>query len=168
MQITYRFLFALFAVSRVALAANDPAVRVYTESAALMGIREIAAKIGQVHGLSELPATKGPGRCIVAGRLTNAHVAGLVRSSKLVVDAEWVGDQGFIIRAIAGPEPATILVVGNTHAGVLYGLMELAERIQEEGAATLDSKLDVRDRPVFQFRLGDPKIRRASPATHWS
>lgn len=139
-------------------------VYVYIEADAIGGIKETAGGLGKVCKLSDLANLKDTkDTVIVAGRLGNKFIAPLVKSSGLKVDAKWIGKQGFYIRNL----DKKILITAKTHMGVLYGLMELRDRITVDGPDVLKQKFDIKDRPVFEVRGGEVRLR-ANFTSFWA
>ncbi|MCD4831148.1 MAG: hypothetical protein K8R02_04985 [Anaerohalosphaeraceae bacterium] len=140
-------------------------VRVFLEQDALRGAVETADKIGDVRLFEIAPvAGYGEGQIIVAGRLSNEAIALLVQESGLKFDTKWIGEQGFYVKSL---ENGIILITANTHTGILYGLMELRDRIHEDDQKVLEQKFDVKDRPIFEVRKGEIS-RRANFTTYYA
>ena len=139
------------------------ATLVFIEDDAPGGIKETANEIGKTQKMADLAGHKNSAdTVIVAGQLGNKYIAPFVKASGLNADAKWLGDQGFYIKSTG----QKIIVTANTHTGVLYGLMKLAELIEEKGTKALPS-LNIKDRPVFLFREGDIG-KKANICIHWA
>ncbi|MCD4823685.1 MAG: hypothetical protein K8S55_03695 [Phycisphaerae bacterium] len=139
---------------------------VFIEADSIGGTKETAAELGKIGKLSELAGAKQGTKdtLIVAGRLDNRFIAPLVKAADLKVDTKWIGKQGFYIKTL---KDGKILVTADTKVGVLYGLMELRDRIADDGVSVLKQKFDVKDRPVFTIRSGRIK-KRANYASFWA
>ncbi|MCD4824182.1 MAG: hypothetical protein K8S55_06205 [Phycisphaerae bacterium] len=150
-------------------AAAQAKTLVFIETDAIAGVKEEAAKLGKVGVLAGLAEAKqgAADTIIVAGRLDNKFIAPLVKASGLKVDKKWIGDQGFYIKSIPADKDKgkKILITANTHVGVMYGIIELDERIALKGKVVLGGKFDIKDRPVFTARRGG---RRENFSLHWS
>ncbi|MCD4831973.1 MAG: hypothetical protein K8R02_09270 [Anaerohalosphaeraceae bacterium] len=138
--------------------------QVFVETDAIGGIAETASQIGSVCSLADMPGSKDVNNSIIAARLNNKYIIPLLKSlTKL--ETQWLGEQGFYIKSL---EDGRILITANTQVGLLYGLMELRDRIKDDGReVSKKQKFDVRDRPVFDTRKGDLK-KRANFVNFWS
>ena len=156
----------LISISALAPAADVRAeTQIFIEADALKGIEETAVGIGKVCKLANLSdVTDAEDVIIVAGRLSDKHIAPLVEASGIKTDANWIGDQGFYIKRL---KDGKILITANTHVGVLYGLMELRDRIADDGPDVLKQKFDIKDRPVFEVRGGEVRLR-ANFTSFWA
>ncbi|MCD4831391.1 MAG: hypothetical protein K8R02_06235 [Anaerohalosphaeraceae bacterium] len=138
---------------------------VFLEQGTLKGAVETAGEIGRVQSLETALVTgDSANQIIIAGRLSNKYITPLVQASGLEVDTNWIGEQGFYIKSL---EDDSILITADTHTGVLYGLMELRDRIEDDGRGVLKQKLNIKDRPVFDVRLGSAQ-KRANFTTFWA
>jgi hypothetical protein len=139
---------------------------VFIEPNALSSIAEYAGKLGSVQRIntaSDFHTAGANDTVIVAGRIGNEIIGKLVGKTGETFDTKWLGEQGFCIKTLKGK----VLVLGNTHNAVLYGLMELGDRIEDEGGKILRTNLDIKDRPVFLERAGEFRFR-ANNAGFWA
>ncbi|MCD4831389.1 MAG: dockerin type I repeat-containing protein [Anaerohalosphaeraceae bacterium] len=88
---------------------------------------------------------------VYVGRYDDPSIASVVEESGVSVSPSWAGQQGFYIKSFGDDK---ILVTGVTDVGALYGLMELRDRVQEDGYSVLGQSLNVSDRPVLSVRSG--------------
>ncbi len=128
----------------------------------LGGIATVAEQIGEVKELGDTISSTGIE--IYAGPNDNPHIIPLIAEAGLTVDPAWVGNQGFYIKSF---DPNRILITATTDVGVLYGLMELRDRVLSEGEEVLNQTFDVADRPVFPVRKGVIE-RRANFDLFWA
>ncbi|MDD5458046.1 MAG: hypothetical protein PHF37_01435 [Phycisphaerae bacterium] len=160
-----KILFAVF-ISLVFIAGCAKAeILVFIEAGVIKGIEKTAAEIGSIHNLAESASIGKTGDIIiVAGRFGSSYITPIAETSRLEVQKDELGKQGFYIKTL---ENGTILITANTDTGILYGLMELRDRIEEDGQQILKEKFDYKDRPIFEVRIGDVK-RRANFTTFWA
>ncbi|MCD4831390.1 MAG: hypothetical protein K8R02_06230 [Anaerohalosphaeraceae bacterium] len=100
---------------------------------------------------------------ISVGRYDDPNIVPLIADANLTVDVNWLGQQGFYIKSFGDNK---ILVTAATEVGVLYGMIELWDRVSGEGYGVLEETLDVADRPVLSIRQGKT-YKRANFATAW-
>ncbi|MCD4831971.1 MAG: hypothetical protein K8R02_09260 [Anaerohalosphaeraceae bacterium] len=100
---------------------------------------------------------------IYAGKYDDPCIAPLVADANLTVDVNWVGEQGFYVKSF---DDSKILVTGKTLTGVLYGLIELRDRIDIEGIVVLEQDFDIASRPTFETRTSDT-YKRANFASYY-
>ena len=83
---------------------------------------------------------------ITVGKRNGAAVRALAPAVGLEVQDKELGPEGFSLLATG----SRVAVIGEGDSGVLYGCLELASRVRDQGG--LPDKLAVTDRPAFKLR----------------
>ena len=113
-------------------------------------IRELAEYIAEISGTRVAAATAVPaghGVSIVVGTRLAEQVAGAP------VPLAQLGEEGFLVRSLAGAGNTFIVAAGARPAGTKFGLVELMKMIRAEGAtAFVDAPVDMLSRPAFARR----------------
>jgi hypothetical protein len=94
-------------------------------------------------------------RCaiLVGTPRSNSAVALAIKEQGLSVDQAGLGDEGYILKTVAGPKRHRIIAAGTEKRGVFYAVGELKNYyLRHEGTALYALAADVREVPAFKYR----------------
>jgi len=87
-----------------------------------------------------------------AGKVMLGTAADLRKAGVPALDLSALGPEGYLVRSVALPTGRTIIVAGNTGAGVLYGTFALIRELQLGHSI---SDLNLRSSPAYPLRMLD-------------
>ncbi|MDD5459659.1 MAG: hypothetical protein PHF37_09745 [Phycisphaerae bacterium] len=131
----------------------------FIQDGLLEGVNIEAAKQGDTMPIAEFnKQAKDYPYSVIVGKSNEPNIAALLKEHKVMLDPNWLGEQGFQIHSWKNEKNITTLVTGVTDVGVLYGLLDLPLQTEYLGFDTVDEYLKTspcrRDRPFFQLRRG--------------
>ena len=133
----------------------------FLQDGLIEGVKIEAAKLGQTMPMAEFERQAKNYSCLViTGKSSEPHIAALLKENQIVVDKDWLGEQGYQV-AVFGPEKHKhILITATTDIGVLYGVIGLRLKMDKLAVDDLsDWNTSYRDRPVFKYRNGKGWLR---------
>ena len=129
---------------------------------------EFSRCFGKVSPLSEFKCDFDKKVTVIAGKYNNHIIQQVIKKIGVTVDSNWLGEQGFQIVSRKKGAVLYWVVTGNSGTGVLYGVMELRDRINKEANYLLKENVNERDRPAFGLRMGGDFNNRSNFKWIWS
>ncbi len=153
--------FAFIPILSAAGAKAKSTTAVFVQKGLIGGVKIEAARLGEVLPISEFSKRAKDFECsVLAGRLKQSQITGLVKTNKVKIDKSWLGEQGYQVIVIPSKAGKTIIVTAATDVGVLYGVIGLKLRMDKLGLKSpAQWSKSYHDRPVFKYRGGKGRLR---------
>ncbi|MCD4831419.1 MAG: hypothetical protein K8R02_06375 [Anaerohalosphaeraceae bacterium] len=156
-RIRFLVLLAIFSLQCGCQAGMDTGF--FIQDGLLEGVEIEAAKLGDTMPISEFgKRAKDYPYLVIVGKIDNINIVSLLKEQKVIVDSNWLGEQGFQIHSWKNKKNIITLVTGAEDVGVLYGLLDLPLQTEYLGFDTVKNYLSTepkrRDKPFFQLRRG--------------